>query len=59
MGEQGAESIRAHLEMQYQGIVNPLEKLKYIVMEHNMETTPGINRLRPAPRKYKNRPREE
>ena len=62
MGEQGAESIHAHLnrlETQYQGIANPLEKLKYIVMEHNVETTPGINCLRPAPRKYKNRPREE
>jgi hypothetical protein len=34
MGEQGAESIHAHfhrLEYQYSGLVNPFDKLKYIV----------------------------
>ena len=61
MGEQGAESIHAHiskLDTQYQGIVNPLERLRYIVQEHNVESTPGLNSLRPAPRKRK-RPSEE
>ena len=57
MGEQGAESIPEYLnrlKIHYQGIANPLEKLKYIVMEHNMETTPGINCPRPAPRNTEN-----
>ena len=51
MGEQGAET-------QFQGIVNQLERLHYIVQEHNVESTPGLNSLRPAPRKRK-RPSEE
>ena len=39
MGEQGAESIHAHLsrlEHQYNGIVNPLDRLRYVVNEHNL-----------------------
>ncbi len=62
MGEQEAESIHSHifkLETQYQGIVNPLDKLKYVVKEHNVESTPGLNNLKPAPRVYRKRPREE
>ena len=61
MGEQGAESIHAHiskLETQYQGIVNPLDRLRYIVQEYNIKSAPGLNSLRPAPRKRK-RSREE
>ena len=62
MGEQGAESIHAHLhrlEIQYNGIVNPLERLKYVIKEHNIESSPGLNNLRPAPRKYGKRPRDD
>ena len=62
MGEQGAESIHAHLhrlENQYLGIVNPLDKLKYVVNEHNVETTPRLNSLRPAARTYRKRPRDD
>ena len=62
MGEQEAESIHAHfhrLENQYSGIVNPLDKLRYIVNEHNIETTPGLNCLRPTAKVYKKRPRDD
>ena len=55
MGEQGAESIHAHLhklESQYCGIVKPVDMLKYFVKEHNIESTPGLNSLRSEPRTY-------
>ena len=54
MGEQGAESIHSHiykLEAQYRGVVNPLQRLKYVVNEHNIEVTPTLNMLRPPSRK--------
>ena len=54
MGEQGAESIHSHinrLEAQYSGVANPLQRLKYVVNEHNLEATPAINDLRPPLRK--------
>ncbi len=54
MGEQGAESILAHLkrlEIQYNGIVNSLVRLKYVVTEHNIESSPGLNSLRPDAKK--------
>ena len=56
MGEQGAESIHAHinlLETQFHGIANPLDRLKYIVREHNVEASPLLNSLQPAAKKYK------
>lgn len=56
MGEQGAESIHAHmnlLETQFHGIINPLDRLKYIVKEHNVESSPHLNSLQPPPKKYK------
>ena len=59
MGEQGDESIHAHiarLEVQYSGMVNPLDKLRYIFNEHNVESAPGLNDLQPAPKKYKKLP---
>jgi len=59
MGEQGAESIHAHfnrIEMQYNGIVNPLDRLRYVFNEHNVESTPGLNTLRPEPRNTENAP---
>ena len=62
MGEQGAESIHAHinrLENQYNGIVNPVDRLKYVIIEHNVESTPGLNSLRPEPKKYRKRKRDE
>ena len=44
MGEQGAESLYAHikkLERQYFGVANELERLKYnIVKEHNLQSSP-------------------
>ena len=56
MGEQGAESIHSHinkLEAQYSGVVNPLQRLKYVFNEHNLEATPTINDLQPPKRKKK------
>ena len=53
MGEQGAESIHAHiarLEAQYGNIVNPLEELRYVFNEHNLESVPALSE--PA-KKYK------
>ena len=61
IGEQGAESIHAHigrLEGVYSGIANQLQKLRYIFNEHNLESAPGLNDLQPAPKQNK-RPREE
>ena len=56
MGEQGAESIHAHfnrLEMQFNGIANPLDRLRYVFNEYNVESTPGLNALQPPPKKYR------
>ena len=58
MGEQGAESIHAHLmrlERIHQGIANDVQRLKYIVREHMLESAPSLTSLRPAaaPRKRK------
>ena len=55
MGEQGAESIHAHmhrLERQYSNIVNPLQQLQYLVQECDIEAAPGLNTLRPEPKKH-------
>ena len=54
MGEQGAESIHAHimkLERTYQGIANDVERLKYIFKEHMLESAPSLVSLRPPPKK--------
>ena len=54
MGEQGAESIHAHLmklERNYQGIVNDVDRLKYVFKEHMLETAPSLVCLRPPPKK--------
>ena len=53
-GEQGAESIHAHLnrlDTQFNGIVNPIHRLKYIIKEHNIESLPCLNSLQPLPKK--------
>ncbi len=46
MGEQGAESIHAHmmrLERTYQGVANEVDRLKYIIKEHMLESAPVFN----------------
>ena len=54
MGEQGAESIHAHLhklDVQLCGIPNELQRLQYIVREYNLQSSPQLNDLQPPPRK--------
>jgi len=56
------ESIHAQfnwIEMQYNGIVNPLDRLRYVFNEHNVESTPGLNTLRLEPRNYRKPPRDD
>ncbi len=48
MGEQGAESIHAHinhLERTYQSIPNELDRLKYIFQEQALESDPLLTAL--------------
>ena len=59
-GRTWAESIHAHLmrlERIHQGIANEVQRLKYIVREHMLESAPSLTSLRPpsAPRKWKKR----
>ena len=59
MGEQGAESIHAHvmrLERVHQGIPDALQRLKYIVKEHILESDPSLTCLRPSPKRRKIQP---
>ena len=45
MGEQGAESIHAHLmklDRIHQGIPNPVDRLKYLFKEHILECAPSL-----------------
>ncbi len=54
MGEQGAESIHAHinhLERTYQSIPNELDRLKYIFQEQAFESDSSLTALRPKKRK--------
>ena len=54
MGEQGAESLHAHLmrlERTYQGVANEVDRLKYIFKEHILESAPSLVTLRPPPAK--------
>ncbi len=56
MGEQGAESIHAHLnrlESTYRGVPNALERLKYIFNMYQVETAPSLQTLKPAIQKRK------
>ena len=53
MGEQGAESLHSaihKMDDRYSSIVNRLDRLKYIVKEHNILTAPSLNTLRPTPK---------
>ncbi len=62
MGEQGAESLHAHfmrLERTYQGIANEVDRLKYIVKEHMIESEPSLTSLRPPAKKLKTDKDEE
>jgi len=45
MGEQGAESIHAH--------IMKLERIRYIMKEHMLESDPSLTCLIPAPKKRK------
>ena len=59
MGEQGAESIHAHLmklERVHQGIPDAVDRLKYIMKEHILESDPSLTSLRPSPKKRKTQP---
>ena len=61
MGEQGAESIYtyiARLEQQYSSIANPLERIKYVYRQHNLESAQELNSLQPQQRKYKKRSKD-
>jgi len=61
-GEQGAESIHAHmgrLEAQCHRIVDPLDRLKYIVVEQQWESAPTLNSIKPKPRLYRKRKWED
>ena len=54
MGEQGAESIHAHLmklERMHEGIPNPVDQMKYIFSEQMLESEPALVALRPPPQK--------
>ena len=54
MGEQGAESIHAHLmrlERIHEGIARDVDRLIYILKEHEMESAPSLTCLRPPPAK--------
>lgn len=56
MGEQGAESIHAHimrLERTYQGIQDEVERLKYVIREQIIESDPSLTELRPESKKSK------
>lgn len=57
MGEQGAESIHAHLvklENMYRGgMPNDVARLKYVVKEQMLESAPSLTNLRPPPKKRK------
>lgn len=61
MGEQGAESIHAHmmkLDRVYH-IPNDVDRLKYIFKERMLESTPSLTSLRPKPKRRKLKEREE
>ena len=58
MGEQGAESVHAHfmkLERTHQGIPSEVDRLKYIMKEHQLASDPSLVCLRPAPKHYQKR----
>ena len=62
MGEQGAESLHAHimrLERRYEGVKNSVERFKYIMKEHQLESAPSLVNLRPPPAKRRKKNDED
>ena len=56
MGEQGAEQIHAHiqnLDRTYCGVADPVQRLAYIMKEHQLQTAPALSSLQPPPAKRK------
>lgn len=61
MGEQGAESLHAHvhkLETNFATIPNKVDRLKYIFRMYNLETAPALLSVKPDVKRRKRR-REE
>ncbi len=55
MGEQGAQSIHQHfmkLERTHQGIPSEVDRLRYIMKEHQLASDSSLTCLRPAPKHY-------
>ena len=53
MGEQGAEQIHAHiqnLERTYSGVADPVQRLAYIMKEHQLQTAPALSSSLQPPR---------
>lgn len=51
MGEQGAESIHAHvnrMESDYKSMPNKLNRLKYLFQMYTIETAPSLQTLKPG-----------
>lgn len=62
MGEQGAESIHAHLnrlETTYGSVRNKLERLKHIFEMYTIETTPALQSLTPTIKRRKRKRMED
>ena len=63
MGEQGAESIHAHmmkLDRQYYHVIpNDVDRLKCIFKGQILESAPSLTQLRPVPKKRKLKDRSE
>ena len=57
MGEQGAEQIYSHIyhqEQVYRGIRDLLQRLKFIMYEHMLQTAPELHCLEPLAKKRNN-----
>ena len=62
MGEQGAESLHAHvhkLEANFASIPNKVDRLKYIFSQYNLETAPALLSLKPEIKRKAKRARED
>ena len=62
MGEQGAESIHAHmmkLDRIYHGIPKDVDRLKCVFKGQVLESAPALTQLRPVPKKRKVKDKEE
>jgi hypothetical protein len=62
MGEQGAESLHAHihkLETNYATIPNKMDRLRHIFNMYNLETAPALLSLKPEVKQRAKRRREE